>query len=149
MIQEHPDERTALIEKIVNVDRKVYRAFYAASARAWLEVDVTMPQLKILFLLYHEGQVKMGQLANALGVRLPTATGTIDRLVEQGLVVRDEDPADRRLVIVRLTDKGHQIIDRLHEAGRSGVAGLLQGLNVDELRVVAQAMDIIQRGLSQ
>ena len=44
----------------------------------------------------------MGQLAASLAVTLSTVTGIVDRLVEHQMVVREEDPHDRRLVVCRL-----------------------------------------------
>jgi DNA-binding MarR family transcriptional regulator len=52
----------------------------------------------------------IGRLAEHLGVREPTMTATVDRAERDGLVGRHRDPADRRVVIVRLTDEGMRTV---------------------------------------
>ncbi|MGV9713798.1 MarR family winged helix-turn-helix transcriptional regulator [Gordonia sp. NPDC003424] len=49
-----------------------------------------------------------GELATATGLRPAATTALIDRLTEKGFVRRTPDPADRRRVLVELTDEGRQ-----------------------------------------
>ncbi len=53
------------------------------------------------------------KLAEALGVTPPNVTGIIDRLVEQALVTRTENPEDRRIMLLQTTEKGHELLDNL------------------------------------
>lgn len=72
---------------------QLFRRLHAGSAGPWLELDLTMPQLKTLLVVDWLGPVPMSQLAARLGVSLPTATGLVDRLVEIGLARRSMIPA--------------------------------------------------------
>ncbi len=139
------EERAALTREILNADRRIYQAIQAGSADEWLRVELTMRQLKVLLLLAtsETGSARMGQLASALRVTLPTVTGIVDRLVEQRLVRREEDPSDRRLVVARLTAEGRELFERLQSHGRSQLTATLDRLSVDELRVVARALDLL------
>jgi len=67
---------------------------------------VTQTQFLMLAAIHAEGACTMGRLAASLHVRMPTATGIIDRLVRDGYVRRAPDPVDRRQVVVQLTAKG-------------------------------------------
>ncbi len=58
--------------------------------------DVTMRQLRLLRLLGQHESVAMKELARLAGISMPTATGLVDRMVENGFVVRADDPDDRR-----------------------------------------------------
>ncbi len=138
------EERQHLVEHILDIDKRLDDVPGPVTTEQWLNIDLTMPQLKILFLLYTRGAQSMGQLAKPLSVKLSTVTGIVDRLIERQLVTREEDPHDRRMVVTRLTDKGHQIVDTLYQAGRIHMANILDRLTLDELRIVAQALDIIQ-----
>jgi DNA-binding MarR family transcriptional regulator len=109
----------------------------------WLAVELTMPQLKVLFRLNAQGPSKVGSLARALRVTLPTMTGILDRLVEQGLIRRDEDPADRRLVISRLTAAGEELVDQLQAASRGRLARVYEALPPEALAQHISALELI------
>jgi len=140
------DDRWELIRQILDLQTDLYRSL--RPAREWLEVDLTMPQTKVLFLLYSDGVARMGQLASSLGVTLSTVTGIVDRLVEQGMVQRQEHPQDRRLVVCRLTNRGSDTVERLHQAGRGRMAELLDGLSVEDLRKVVAGLVVLSAAAS-
>lgn len=147
--------REALVREVLDTDRRIYQAILAATSDEWLRVDLSNRQLKVLLVLFmgetssegagggaREGAT-MTQLATTLDVSLPTATGVIDRLVEHGLVRRDADPADRRLVLVSLSPAGRSMMDRLRNRGRDAMAMTLERLGDDDLRLVARALDLL------
>src|SRR5579859_713955 len=83
--------------------RRISRELREPSTQAWLELDVSMAQLKLLFFTFYRGPATVGKIASALGVTLPSASATIDRLVRSGLLERRSDPSDRRVVINQVT----------------------------------------------
>jgi len=107
----------------------------------WLAVELTMPQLKVLFRLAAQGPARVGALARALRVTLPTMTGILDRLVEQGLIGREEDIADRRLVISRLTPQGQDLVDQLQAASRTRLTRVYETLSPEALERHIAALD--------
>ncbi len=135
------DERGTLTQRVLDLQADMFRS--VRPAREWLEVDLTMPQLKVLFLLYSADGAPMGRLAGSLGVTLSTATGIVDRLVEHRMVQREENPQDRRLVVCRLTPGGSDTIERLHAAGRSRLAELLDDLSLAELQTVLAGLGVL------
>ena len=80
------------------------------------------------------GPMRMAELAEALRVVPRSATGVIEGLEEAGLVRRDTDPADRRSVLVSLTDAGRGSRDELAEARRQTAEELFGGLSADDQR---------------
>ena len=140
------EERSRLIEHIINQQARAYE-IVKTWPKEWLSTDLTMPQLKILFLLYAGGAASMGDLAAPLGVKLSTITGIVDRLVEQGMVQRGEDLRDRRLVLCHLTDEGRQIVDRLYRAIQIQVTKVLEKLTLGDLRTIARAWDILYEAI--
>ena len=96
-------EREALRVQVSDLFLRFFERLHASPVDRWLELDLTMPQLKMLFVVDLLGPVPMGQLAARLGISLPTATGLIDRLVEAGLARREHDERDRRVVLVGTT----------------------------------------------
>src|SRR5947209_18278382 len=106
------DERERLVAEYLELQRGVGRLIHRGMPGEWLETEVTMSQLKTLMVLYGLGQATMGELADALGTGVSTVTGIVDRLVEHGLVVREEDPRDRRVVVGHPTSDGLALVDR-------------------------------------
>lgn len=110
--------------RVADLLRQVGRLQRRAS-QEWATIEMTMAQMKALFVLHHDGPAKVSDVAEALGVSAPSMTGTLERLVRQGLVERRHDPSDRRLVINALTPAGQTLVERLHQGRR---ARLLAGL---------------------
>src|SRR5260370_26554780 len=104
-----------------------------------VQLDVPIGQLKTLFMLWTAGKPQsMGQIAQALGVSLGRVTGLVDGLVERSLVRSDEDPADRRQQLARLTPTAQARLRRM-ERERSVVARrVLRRMPLAHLRVLRQ-----------
>jgi DNA-binding MarR family transcriptional regulator len=131
---------------------RISRELREPQTQDWLTLELTMAQLKILFYAYYRGPATVGQIAEALGVSLPTASGTIDKLVKLGMVERFDDPNDRRLVMNKTTAKGGAFVERLRDVRRARVNQALEKLTADEveslvlgLRVLASALGIQDR----
>ena len=75
------------------------------------EYGLTRIQLFALYTIDQQGGLAMGHMATALHCDASNVTGIVDRLVAQGLVVRQESEQDRRTKILRITDKGKQMIE--------------------------------------
>lgn len=138
-------ERRALIEQIVGDRSAIFRTMRADWTKELITGELTLPQVRVLFLLEQAGGLSMSSLAEALGKAQPTATGLVDRLVEAGLVERAEHAADRRVIIARLSQTGHDLIAGLAEAGSAHTRHLIGQLPPDELRTVAHAYAIMRR----
>ena len=88
------------------------------------ELDVSFTQLKALSVLESDGQERSVKgLAEALGVSLPAMSRAVDGLFERGFVRREEDPADRRMKRIGLTDAGRAVPLALGTSAPLGAAG--------------------------
>ena len=141
------EDKSRLVQHIVGLAEDLQHIVRPVLPLAWSTVDLTMSQLKVVLLLYSQGPAHMSRLATALGVSLPTATGIVDRLVERGLVMREEYPGDRRLVVIRLSEHGEGLILRVWEDFKLNLTDLLQAAEPEDLTVLAHGLDII-RGLA-
>jgi len=108
-------ERSTLIEDILQAQHKINRAIAASSSQSWIDLDLSMAQLKTLVTLYDGGALSIGQVAEVLGIGQPTASHLVDRLVQSGFVVRAEDPVDRRRTLAELSPQGVKLLDQLRE----------------------------------
>ncbi len=133
-------EKRETIDRILSRVEGTFRQLLPLAHQELLDLDLTTPQLKVVLLLYLEGSARMSALASALGVSLATATGIVDRLMERGLVIRENSSADRRVVVCRLSDRGHELTDRLYISARERARALLQGLTEAQLNKLDEAL---------
>ncbi|MFY1652001.1 MarR family winged helix-turn-helix transcriptional regulator [Solwaraspora sp. WMMB762] len=136
-------QRDELIDQIMATHRRLQLLFASDRSDPLFDSQLTVPQLKILLLLYLHGSASGQELSQVLGVRMATVTGIVDRLAAHRLVGRREDPRDRRVRRIELTDDGRQLMDRIVTAGTERQARLLARLDTDELRTVAAAARLL------
>jgi len=79
----------------------------------WIGIDlaVSKTELFTLLLVEQNGEVIMSQIADFINAPMSTATGIIDRLVKNGYLKRERGDTDRRVVLIRLTDKGKSLVE--------------------------------------
>jgi len=133
-------EKVNLIREIVELQRKVDRARRQYELDVWMGLPLTIAQLKSMFFISNQGSTNLGKLAAALGVTSTNTTGIIDRLVKQGLVSRTENVQDRRMLSLRATDKGEELVANLRERRRGYMSEVLERMSVDELTTLAQGL---------
>ena len=134
--------RDDIIDEVMQAQRKVGQAMHAATDPFWLQLDLTMGQLKALIVL-EESPLTVGQIADALGSGKPAASILVDRLVGLGMVERIEDRDDRRRTNVRLTDSGAELVARLRDGGRQRFHDLLGQLSDDDLAALLQGIQAL------
>src|SRR5919205_3487785 len=104
------------IEAVFEAQSRIVTALQRGST-VWLEVDLTMAQLKTLVVLVDEGPCSISQVADALGVSLPNASHLVERLVRLELAQRAEDRLDRRRTLASATAKGEELLRNLRQGG--------------------------------
>jgi DNA-binding MarR family transcriptional regulator len=135
--------RAAAIDEAIAGYETLMQRLAESHAPEFLEIDITMPQAKLLYLLGASGELHMSNLVQRLGVSLSTISGLVDRVVDHGLATRREDPGDRRQVLVGLTSAGAAFIDRFRELNARQMRELLEELDqpeLDHLRVALSAL---------
>jgi DNA-binding MarR family transcriptional regulator len=107
--------------------RSMHRmALYARSA------GLSMPQLSLLMRLYHTGGCEVHDIGRQFEVSAGAASQLVDRLVQGGLVVRTEDPQDRRVRQIALSDQGRTFIRKGIAERYRWVDQLVEGLGARE-----------------
>ena len=109
------DQQSTMIEDIIEAHQNILRAISASCPSVWMELDLSMAQLKTLMTLYTGGAAPIGQIAESLGIGQPTASHLVDRLVQTQLVLRAEDPHDRRRTLAQLSPGGEELAERINQ----------------------------------
>ena len=84
-------------------------------------------------------------LAESMRVSLPAMSRAVDGLFERGFVQREEDPVDRRMKRVRLTDAGRSVPRLLNEKRLSALTDFIGTLDEDEAGQLEHALALIVR----
>ena len=128
-----------LTERLLRIAHLIRRASLASMA----ELDLTPAQSRTLRVISKaDSPIRMGELAATLGVVPRSATGLVDALEHAGLVQRTVDPANRRAVLVTLTQRGRDMQDRMADARRRAGDGIFGALDTPERRKLA---DLLQK----
>ncbi len=142
-------DRDALINASLAEYSRLAQAMIPAKTACtmpWTDLPITLPQLRVLGVLYPSaGGMSGRELAGQLGVGPSAVTPLVDRLVEHGFVRREEDRADRRITRLLLTDAGLHVLERMTAGRRERMTDLLRHLDADELAVVHEAFELLNR----
>lgn len=134
-----------MTREIIELQRRINRDLRQHTLGAWLELNLTIPQLKSLFFIANQGTTNFTTLSAALRVTPANVTGIIDRLVGQGLVHRQENPENRRVQLLSVTEKGEAIISSLRERRASRTEKILGHLTREELKEVSRGLSLLER----
>jgi DNA-binding MarR family transcriptional regulator len=110
--------------------------------RTLKDAGLSPSQLNTLMRLHYRGPCPISEVGDDLGVTTAAASQLVERLVQQGLIERGEDPADRRVRRIRLTPQGKALIARGVEARVGWVGGLMGVIPVEEQ---SHAADVLRR----
>lgn len=126
-------------ELVALISRSLFAAFLRG-AEQWAQLNVTMPQLKILLLLGLHGSLPVSTLAHQMHVSPPNVTGILDRLELQRWVRRTSDPHDRRIVRVVLTAEGEQFLASLEHASAAGARVRLDEMHPEDRLALSRGL---------
>jgi DNA-binding MarR family transcriptional regulator len=133
-------DKSELVQEVVELQRQVGRIIGQHVPSVWIDSGLTITQLRSLFLITNKGSTNFTKLAEALGVTPSNVTGIVDRLEEQGLVSRTQNPEDRREMTLQATDKGEALVSDLKEAGVKQMTRILSLLSVKELSCLIRGL---------
>jgi DNA-binding MarR family transcriptional regulator len=122
----------------MSLRRSMHKFFHYAR-----ENGLSMSQIGALLHLRRRHSSAVTDLGDHLGVTSAAASQMLDRLVQQELILRVEDPHDRRAKQIFLTPKGRQLIEDGLRARQDWLDELAATLTADEKDQVAAALKIL------
>jgi DNA-binding MarR family transcriptional regulator len=109
------------------------------------ESHLPAPQLSALSVVVYGGPITLGALAGAEQVRPPTMTRLVAAMESAGLIARESDSVDRRVVRIRATPKGRRILEEGRDRRIAVIAESLATLTAAEVAKIGQALDAIEK----
>lgn len=107
------------------------------------ESGLSMSHIGAIFHVHRIGSCGVTEIGEHLGVTSAAASQMLDRLVEQGLVERSEDPDDRRVKRIELTEKGQHLFDEGVRARQRWLDDLAMTLSDHEKDAITSALSLL------
>jgi DNA-binding MarR family transcriptional regulator len=143
-----PDEATTtLAEDLYAVVVYVHKNCNTDLFEAVGALELTITQIKLLHQLEEsDRELTLKEAAELVLLSLPAMSRTVDDLVRRGFVERNEDPEDRRMKRISLTEAGRTASRRLNAARLNGLQRFTETLNETERSKLATALEaLLQR----
>lgn len=105
--------------------------------------NLTIPQFRALRFIQSNVDPSLSDLAEFLGLTLPSVSRLVDGLVKQDLVIRHDSARDRRCLELEITSAGETIVNSARATAQVNLAKKLSGLSYQELQSVQQAMELL------
>lgn len=109
------------------------------------QFGLTGPQLTVIKLLETFDNLSLSSLSERIRAQNSTVTGIIDRMEREGLVRRERSTSDRRVVHIRLSDKGQKLAKQIQVEPMEIFRDALGSLSQTDLRDLLRLMNKLQR----
>lgn len=119
---------------------KIIKAHMSNNA---LKANMSLPQFTCVFILSKMGKSKMSDLADALTLSYASATNLINKLCDSGYVQRYDDPSDRRVVYVELSEKGKEITECLKKQDRDNISEKTKSYSEEDKKTLLKGLDLM------
>jgi len=139
-------------DKMNEVMPGIIQGFARRQADELYKGKITLPQLLILDFLSQQGESRMTDMAHFMHVTTAAMTGIVDRLVGYGYAARVYEPEDRRIIKIKLTPGGNELVKKINTQRRSMVIKIFGSISEtdrqDYLRILMQIKEILTKGSS-
>jgi len=124
-----PPQPAAYLTKLIGY---IARAFQVYVEKAMVDLPEVRQAEDFYFLnnIYHAGEIRKTEVTHIQLMGISTGIDTINRLLQQGLVEERVDPVDKRARLVKITDKGRDVLFHCYQ--RAGLANEILFKNVRE-----------------
>jgi DNA-binding MarR family transcriptional regulator len=143
-----PADLAVVVDGIIARFRAAYRELRCVGSERMLRQGLSMGHLHAMSILERHGELPMSGLAEMLDVSLSNTTGLVDRMEERGLIERHRVPDDRRVVMVRITEKGREALAEADVLKEELLRAILHTLERPSLERLAAALDDVQGAVS-
>jgi DNA-binding MarR family transcriptional regulator len=143
------NETNAFTAQLQHLLYQLVRAYELCDRTCLAQNGITTAQGYSLLAFPKDGCLTMNELSETMKLSNSTMTRMVDQLVQKGLVFRRSDEADRRVVLVQLTERGHSARRTLEDALQEVFNRVVNGLQPDERPMILYALEQIINSLGK
>jgi DNA-binding MarR family transcriptional regulator len=110
---------------------------------------LSLPQVNVLMHLYYQGPSDVTNICEMMQVTPAGASQMIERMVQQGVVLRSETPGDRRVRMVHLTEPGREVVLQVISARQAWIEQLIATFSAEERQQISQAIQRLNEQASR
>lgn len=136
-------------DKLNKIMPVIMKEFVRRDTNELYKDKITLPQFLVLGFLNEKAEARMTDLAQFMKVTTAAMTGIVDRLVRDGYVSRLYDPQDRRIIRIKITSKGSELVKRINHQRRRMVIDIFGKISEaerqDYLRILTRIHDILTK----
>jgi DNA-binding MarR family transcriptional regulator len=140
-----PEEVKAEVDQILEAIIYLYTESRRITKDLARRAELTGPQLTVVKMLETVGDLSLSDLSDRIRAQNSTVTGIIDRMEREGLVVRARSTEDRRVVKIKLTEKGARIASEIPVEPMEVFRGALASLTGTETRELMRILTKIAK----
>ena len=135
------EARRKAIQEVMESMATLKNAFYHGHGPMFLKHGIGKPHFMLMMKMAScDDGVSVTELSEAMKITPGAVTQFIDKLVDKGLVERYEDPKDRRIVRIKLTDKSKSRFKKMKEFHFDRLSNMFKNLSDEELKQLAALM---------
>ncbi len=127
--------------RILRAIRRIIRAVDLHSRKLMTGHQITTPQLVCLLAVSECEPARSSEVAKSVSLSTATVIGILDRLESKGLVRRERNTTDRRVVNLWLTPDGRRLVETAPSPLQDTLAGSIERLPTDEQFSIAAALE--------
>ena len=127
--------RRILLQNLIEEIRHVFKAIAFSNTFDFGKLKLSRPQIGIILIVAKNKEgITVKDLAQTFGVTSGAITQFVDHLVEKNLVIREEDPNDRRSLKIKLSVSGENRLKKLKKNYFASISPMFDSLNNEEIK---------------
>ena len=141
-------ERDAALEHLYDMLFQAWplmRRRLLPSSAQQAEFGMPLSHVQVLVMLDHRGSLSITEISNSFGIAKPNITPLVDRLIEEGLVMRERNSADRRVVNVVICEKGRERLADIYRDLFDNLFDWTRTLSQEDMTAFNAALETIVR----
>ncbi|MEW9698072.1 MarR family winged helix-turn-helix transcriptional regulator [Paenibacillus sp. SI8] len=129
-----------VVQAIIRTAHYMRQGFEMGASELGIPSYLTGPRLRMLGAVSEFGPIRMNDLAVKMGIKAITVTQFVDALEKENMLVRLQDPTDRRATLIQLTDSARPLLKKAGEASRQVTEKMMEPLSIEKR---TQLLDIL------
>ncbi len=126
------DTQLSEATELASIILSLHRSFIKSLSKHLDEGKISLPQFTLIGYLSQTESMSMTEIARKMNHTTAATTGLVDRLVKAKLVKRFEDESDRRKVMVKISDQGKLIVEKVQQDMAQNILALFNEIGVED-----------------